>query len=82
MDGGGTATDATGPVEGAQDGWPVYRDGSLVVLVSAVLDVPTGRLHVLPKTSGGVTPTEQKQSERPQNHGVPQYPRILPKTHC
>src|SRR5512137_1842296 len=40
---------------------------SPVVLVGAILEVPTDRLHVLPETSGGVAPGEQKQPEHPQH---------------
>ena len=48
-----------------------YSASSSVVLVGAVLQVPTDGLHVLPETRGGVAPSEQKQPEYSQHHGVP-----------
>ena len=44
---------------------PGTQHDSLVILVGAILDVPTHRLHVLPETGRGVTRHEQHQSEQP-----------------
>lgn len=52
---------------------------SLMVLVGAVLDVPSDRLQVLPEAGRSVTSGEEKQPQHPHHRGTPQQPRSPPK---